>query len=386
MAGVLAGSLASAAAEEPEGTRPRVGGYVQPRWTAWEQVENGLRQPVTWDDAADVASGFSLHRARVEADWRRGDLGAHIGVRLEASPVSLSDAYAFLPVWGDRAILYLGQMKIPGTYEIQTSSRELDFLSRSQLSAQLADLALSRSPALSSPRFNGARAFLRDAGVGLKGRVKPLGLPARYFLMIGNGLGANRFIGGDEAKQELYANEVGAYFYALRLEVTPWGGSETPGEVTNALRLGGHASYNHHPNLLLDDKRTVLDLERRSFSADASLTLLERVRLTVLYGGGVVDDDFDHDGKDDYRYRGWELKAMVKLGSGLEAGVRVDEFTDEYYDNGIEDRRRSITGGLAWRPLPGMRLQLDYKHNTLDSDVDPDLDDDSVILQATVAA
>ncbi len=352
-----------------------VEGYLQVRWTAWEQVENGLRQPVTWEDAADVSSGFSLHRVRLSGAWRRGALHARISIRLENSPVTLSDAYGHLPLGGQRAVLYLGQMKIPATYEIGTSSRGLDLLSRSELSGRLADLALCRSPALSSPRFNGARAYLRDAGVGLKGMLEMGALGGLdYFLMVGNGLGANRFIGGDEKRQEIYANEVGAYFYGLRLELQP-------SRYEDGLRIGGHYSYNHHPNLLLDDKRTVLDLERRSFSADVRLTVLERLRLTAMYGGGVVADDFDHDGKDDYRYSGWELKAILRIRAGFEAGLRVDTFFDEYYENGREARLLSITAGVNWRPNPHLRLQANYKHKDLDSEVNPELDDDSVIVQ-----
>lgn len=355
--------------------------YLQVWWIPWEQAENGLRQPITGDEAADVASGFGIHRARVGVSFERSGLSARVSLRLEGSPVALSDAYLRLPVWGDRAILQIGQAKVPSTYEIATSSRRLDFLSRGRLSSEIVDLALVRSPSLSSPRFNGARARLRDLGAGLTGDLGS----ASYHFMVGNGLGANQYVGASEQKQEIYANEIGAHFYAARIEGHLLRRDDTGDDrYADRVDLGGHLSVNHHPNLVLDDKRTVLDVKRRSWSTDATVALLARLRLTGLFGGGVVGDDFDHDDKDDYRYRGWELKAVLKALDRLEVGLRLDEFTEEYYENGSENRHRSLACGLTWYPRESVRIQANYKHNTLKSDVNLDLDDDSLMLQIQV--
>jgi hypothetical protein len=364
------------------GTELRVGGYAQLWWVVIEQVENGLEQPVTRDEAADVASGFSVRRARLEVDGTGRGWRGRLSVRLEGSPPGLMDAYAVVPLRAGWAEIWAGQMKVPSTYEVECSSASLDLMTRSRLSEQITDFALARSPSLVS-RLSGMRAYFRDLGVGLKGRLGG----ARYFAMIGNGLGADAFIGGIESKQEIYANRFGAYFYGLRLAYElPEAGAHRGRPIVSALAIGGHASWNDHPDVVLDDKRTVLDIRRASWSLDARAEVLGRVALTGMVGGGRVADDFDHDGRTDYRYRGGEIKAIARIVPRvLNLGLRYDVFIDETYDSGVEETRRTYTAGLACTCRPGLECRLDYKRNLLESAVAPDLADDSLIFGAQFA-
>jgi hypothetical protein len=360
---VLAGGLGPARAAQPIYA---LHGYAQLWWTVYEGAENGLLQPVTHDRAADHASGFLLRRVRLSGDFRAGPVRGRVALRLEGSPAALLDAYAVLPLRGEAVGLWAGQMKIPSTYEVETPSEALDFATLGHFSEVAADYALSRSPALAS-RLTGVRSYDRDLGVGLKGALAPL----RYFVMVGNGLGANQFIGGPSTRQAIYANAFGAYFYGTRVAC----------RVTPAIELGGHASWNDHPNAVLDDKRTVLDIRRASWSGDLHVAPSRRVELAGMIGGGRVDDDIDSDGRTDYRTRGWEVKALVWiLPERLRAGLRYDGFAEEGYESGAEDILHSGTAGLSWFPRAGLRLQVEYRRNILDSDANPDLDDDLFLI------
>jgi hypothetical protein len=373
------GAPAASGDSSPAERALRVGGYAQLWWVALEQVENGLTQPVTHDEAADVASGFSVRRARLEVDGAGRGWHGRLSVRLEGSPPALMDAYAVVPLRAGWAELWAGQMKVPSTYEVDLSSTSLDLMTRSRLSEQITDFALARSPSLAS-RLSGMHAYFRDLGVGLKGRVGS----ARYFVMIGNGLGAGAFVGGTESKQEIYANRFGAYFYGMRLAYELLSADARAGRSpVSALAIGGHATWNHHPDAVLDDKRTVLDIRRSSWSLDAQAEIGGRVALTGMVGGGRVADDFDHDGRTDYRYRGGELKAVTRIiPRTLDVGLRYDTFIDEMYDSGVEETRRTYTAGIACTCRPDLVCRIDYKRNVLESAVAPDLADDSLILAA----
>jgi hypothetical protein len=346
-------------------------GYAQLWWTIREGAENGLRQPVTQDAAADVASGFLLRRARLAGDFRTAGLTGCLSLRLEGSPPALLDAYAVLPLSGAAAALWAGQMKIPATYEVETPDEALDLTTRSRLADLLPDYALSRSPSLAS-RLTGIRAYQRDLGVGLKGTLGRF----RYFAMVGNGLGANHYIGGPTSRQEVFANSFGAYFYAARVAC----------RLSPVLGVGGHASWNDHPNAVLDDKRTVLDIRRSSWSVDLHASPTGRLQFTAMYGAGQVDDDIDNDGRVDYRYRGWEAKLIAEvLADRLRVGLRYDAFAEESYESGVEGTLHAVTAGLTWTPRAGLRLQADYQRNILAGGADPDLDDDLLVVAGQVA-
>ena len=199
-------------------------------------------------------------------------------MRLEGSPPGLLDAFATTPVAGSDLALSMGQFKIPSTYEVALSPGDLDFASRTLFSSVVADYSLSRSPSLASPRFYGVRSHDRDMGLGLKGR---LGV-GRCALMVGNGLGANRFVGGREAKEAVVANDFGAYFYGLRVDLGREIGEPLAPFRGSSFQAGGHVNWNRHPDVLLDDERTVVDLDRRSWSVDARAAIAGRVRVTAL--------------------------------------------------------------------------------------------------------
>lgn len=361
------------------------GGYVKMWWSLYDEVTNGLRHPITLEEAPDEASGFSIYRARLRATVEKGRVTGTVSVRLDGSPPALLDAYFSVPVLARHLGLWAGQMKIPSTYEVLVSGAKWDFLTRSRFSENVVDFSLSRGPIASAYQFFGAKAYQRDLGFALKGKISSKGLSGDYFLMIGNGLGANRFIGGKEKKQEIFANSLGDYLYAAR--VTFGTDEQSPGKNERRkpiqARAGGHVSWNHHPNVLLDDERSVMNIKRRSWSVDAHTSIYNLLKLTGMYGEVIVDDDFDDDGKIDYKFDGWELKAIATLKPNLlDVGFRYDVFTDEYYENGAENTYRAYTFGIDYSAPHNIRLQLDYKFKQFESDVDLDLDENVLVLAA----
>ena len=384
---VLAGSATAQPAAEPEpvpaeepgaaAVEVSVRGHLQLWWTVFEQAENGLLQPITADEAADVTSGFSLRRARLASDFETSWMRARLSLRLENSPPGLLDAYLAVPLYRTHAELWVGQMKVPSTYEVARSSQALDFITRSLFSQRVVDLALISSPSLSSPRFAGVRTYLRDTGVALKGSLRG----GSYFLMVGNGLGANSFIGGPEMKQEMYTNSFGAYFYAARVGYAILGEQAAAVGYPVAVEAGAHASYNYHPNALLDDERTVVDVERMTWSTDLRVAILDRARLHAMFGAGSVGDEIDYDGRDDYRFTGWDVGVVVAALPGLvDVGVRYDGYAEERYENGFIDTLHTVTAGASYRPRPRLELELNYKWKHLDSDSEPEIDDNALLL------
>ncbi len=354
-----------------------VHGHLQLWWTVLEQAENGLIQPLTGDEAADQTSGFSLRRARLASDFETAWMRARLSIRLENSPPGLLDAYLAIPLYCTYAELWVGQMKVPSTYEVERSSQDLDFITRSLLSQRLVDLALIHSPSLSSPRFAGVNTYLRDTGVAIKGRLRG----GSYFLMVGNGLGANSFIGGPELKQEIYTNSLGAYFYAARIGYAILGEQDADAGSPVAIEVGAHASYNYHPDALLDDERTVVDIERMTWSTDVRVAILGRARLHAMFGAGSVGDEIDNDGRDDYRFKGWDVGVVIAaLPERVDLLARYDGYADERYQNGFINTLHTVTAGASYRPRPRLELQLNYKWKHLDSDSEPEIDDNLLLL------
>ncbi len=360
-----------------------IGGYVQVWYTVLEAVENGLRQPLTENEAAQQSSGFIVNRARLQINIGKKKLKGHFSIRFEGSPPGLLDAFFCYPLLGHRMELHAGQMKVPSTYEVALSAAELDFLTRSLFSQNIVDFSLCRTPTVSAPRFNSVRTYNRDLGVALKGQVPGVS----YFIMVGNRFGANRFIGGRENKQEIFTNGFGSYLYAARLVFrTFWEEAQTNGgHPMLSFRAGTHVSWNNHPDIVLDDERTVLDIERLSWSADVQARVADFFDLTAMYGECFVEDDFDNNGRTDYRYHGWELKAVVNLFSrALKLGFRYDLYSDEWHENGAEDLLHSYVMGITFDRRAYIKLQLNYKWKVLESPVDFDLDDNVLSLAAQV--
>jgi len=312
-------------------------------WNIYEQNENGIMQARTQEAAADVASGFNLKQGRISFDYEDTErpIGARLQIRLEER-VSLLDGYGF---WRPFNFfnLYLGQMKIPSTYESLAADTELDFISRTTLSKNLTDWSLSRSPYYSA--LYGSRSYNRDLGIGIKGALGSDLNPEliSYFLMIGNGLGANLFIGGRESKEFMFGNNPGDYFYGARFDISP----------LNCLMLGGHYSLNRHDNMLFNDEKTVFDLDRYSWSMDSRLEF-SRVRLAVMYGTGKVDDNYFYTAQKDLSYSGYEVKSLIWLIHDLlQIGARYDTYTHKFLESGLSIDQNNLTIGINVTPAQG---------------------------------
>ena len=189
--------------------------------------------------------------------------------------------------------------------------------------------------------------------------------------MVGNGLGANLFVGGKQNREYVLTNGLGQWLYALRLDGCPGYG----------LRVGGHALLNRHDDMLFNDDKTVIDLDRRSWSADATGTLGHRAEVTGLYAGGVVDDGYYRDGRRNYSYHGYEAKLMAWLvPSCLEAGLRFDRYVHQFNESGASVSEDSWTVGLTWQWDARGRLQLNQTWRRTDEPYQPDLADDAVLV------
>jgi hypothetical protein len=204
--------------------------------------------------------------------------------------------------------------------------------------------------------------------------------------MVGNGLGANGNVGAEESPGLAYANNFGAYFYGVRAsydlltEVRRWIAA-----VPASLTVGGHFDWNDHPDFIFSDAKTVLDLRRWSGSADGSLVLWDRFRITGMYGAGVVDDDYDNNGEIDYSYRGWEARVTVTLiPEVLKAGVRWDSYAwSRAVTSGWADAS-ALTVGVTWEWQPVLRLQLNYKWKLESGDLTANTSSHLVVVSAQV--
>jgi hypothetical protein len=353
----------------------RLDGYLQ-LWYLYEQAENGKLQDISGDPGAQAASGFSLNRIRLQIALDLGTFSAVLQLRLEGGTIGLLDAYGSWAPYGPVLELRAGQMKIPSAWEVGIGDEALDFATRSRFATEVANWSLSKSSSSTHP-FYQLQTSSRDLGAGLRGYYRGF----RYFLMVGNGLGANNYVGAEENRQFLIANDFGAYFYGARLSYDLlYELRQRTRPMAVYLEVGGHLNYNHHPNLIYNDNK-VYDLERWSWSADARLGLFERLRLTGMYGAGQVEDDFDGDGKPDYTYSGWEAGAMVRVVPRfLEAGLRWDSYSWSRAVTGGWSTAGALTAGLTWTPDPRVRVQLNYKRKILFSELDPDIDNDLAVL------
>jgi phosphate-selective porin O/P len=346
---------------------PRMDGYVQIWATLHEELENGLRQAGSGQTAQQEVSGFSLRRVRISLQDTLGT--ARTSFRIEAlleKSARLTDCYLTHRLT-DAVEVRLGQMKVPSTYEAMDPNRRIDFITRTSVSTSITDWSLSRTPYISS--FMGNRAYLRDLGAGVVFRGNHLEL----FAMVGNGLGANLFVGGHQHREYVLTNGLGNWLYAARVDVG----------LTDRLRVGGHALLNRHENMLLNDQRTVVDLHRRSGSVDSSVELPCGMRLTGLFALGVVDDDYFRDGRTNYAYRGYEAKLMGWIRPGwLEAGARFDRFVHEFNESGHEITQDDWTLGLNCHVGPQSKLQLNYLRKATDEAYEQDLADNALRLSA----
>lgn len=337
-------------------------------WTMYEQNENGILQTGTYEKAAQVASGFNLKQARLTFEHNNNSLSAKFQTRFEEKVAVLDCYVAWQP--SNCFQLYAGQMKVPATYEALTADDKLDFISRTNISKNLTDWSLSRPPYFSP--FYGNRTDYRDIGVGIKGKVGIKSNPDlfSYFLMVSNGLGANLSIGATESKEFILTNNFGDYFCGVRLESSP----------IKYIKLGGHYSKNKHDNMIYNDGKTVLDLDRYSLSADLSL-ILPFAQLTTMYAKGEINDDYFHADLSNLEYTGWETKllsSMIK--DKIQFGLRYDRYTENYLGGGIPIEQDNITFGCNYIPANNVRLQLNYVIKNTDSETKPNPNNNILFL------
>lgn len=359
----------------------QVYGYLQAWVTLYEQMQEAdeLFQHPSGDVATTQTSGFSLHQLRGGLDYRVWDgwLGFSLLLKVERNPGILNAFVSLNPAEWLR--LRLGQFKVPTTYEGMILSRDLDFVQRSRLATRCVDWALSRTVHPSSLFYNNA-SYYRDMGLGADGRI-PLGFgELRYFLMVGNGLGANLYIGGGTERQEILTN-LPQFFYGGRLELA---------DLFGWLTVGAHASYNRHTNMVFNSGRTVIDLKRLSWSVDGRLTIPgSGLRLAGMFAAGEVDDDYDADGNTDLRYSGWDVRAIWALSEVIAPGWtehrieltgRYEVYASEWNGVGAEVTQAQLTLGLNYLFADYARAMLNYMIRWTDDPTEPDLADDAVLL------
>ncbi len=374
------GAGPAAAQADDSSPRLRLGGYVQ-LWYLNEQAKNGKLEDGTGDLGAQIASGFAINRARLQLGMEMGCLGASMQVRMEGGSLNLLDAYGSWGIFGPAMVLRFGQMKVPSAWEVRVPDEGLDFVTRSRFASEVVNWSLSKSTFSICPLYN-VQTYSRDTGLSIEGEAAGF----RYALMAGNGLGANNYVGADESRGFVYANAYGAYFYGARASYDVL--TELRRMLSTlpaSLELGGHYNWNDHPNLIYSDAKTVLDLKRRSWSADLSLRVWDRLRVSGMYGEGVIDDDYDHDGATDYSYRGWEIRAMaVILPGALEAGARYDSYAwNRAVTSGWTDAG-ALTVGVTWSVPPALRMQLNYKLKIVSGDLASNDSSSLVMLAAQV--
>ena len=339
-------------------------GYGQVWWTLWEQMEDakGLYQSPSRDEAADAVSGFSIAKAR--AGLRLTEPSSALSLHTQ---VALDHAFTLLDAdigWSPRRwfSIHLGQFKVPGTSEALADDRELDFILRTEITTTLADFSLSKAAHPVSLLY-GSVSQLRDLGLALKGEVGNDSVKGRYFLMVGNGLGANMFFGGLTRKEYFITNKA-QFFYGGRIEA-----------ATRLATLGVFGSANRHDNIVFNSGRAVYDINRRSIGGDVRVEIPDTgVRLSALAGGGQIRDDFDGDGKKDLQYRGWAVSGvwdfLPLLGrtSGwrapdrhaFELGFRFDRSDQEQNESGNTVRHDHYTVGMTYNAAGRLKAQLNY--------------------------
>jgi len=351
--------------------------YVQ-FWYAYENVENSKKQEVTGDRAADVSSGFSINRARIEFETRLLSFGARLSTRFDGGTPGLLDAYGYYRFPFLKLRFIIGQMKIPSTYEVGQSDTNLDFATRSKFSDEVVNWSLSKSPSSVSP-FTSVQTQSRDTGVAVTAEYEGL----KLFAYAGNGLGANMFAGAEEKKQTMYTNSPEDMFYGMRGDADIIRFLSIENDLISSLILGGHISRNKHDNFLYNDTRTVLDMDRFSWSADIRFRLCGIINFTVMSGGGSINDSLvDSETSPNVTYKGYEFKLTAEIIPGfLRLGYRYDGYIYKNEIYGGSDELYTQTAGISIWPYMGIKIIADYKWKTTGGNLNPDLDDNIFILQ-----
>ncbi len=338
-------------------------------WTVHEEVQNGLIQNGSGDRADDHASGFSFRHGRIGVilGSPRQNLELRLRLRLEER-TDIVDFYGgWLP--SEKLRLYVGQMKIPSTSEVLRPYDELDFASRSTFGRKVSDYALTQTPYISS--LMAAKSYNRDLGLALKGSwTHNDGRGLTWFLMAGNGMGANRYIGGGENEEFLFTNSFGELYYGARFEASPH----------KLLTAGVHASYNRHDNVALGDRGPVFDIRRTTWTADLRAGIPTGRRFYAFYGRGDMDDFFNSQ-QYLFDFSGWGAQAVYPVKARrIEVALRFDRFTSESGNDGNNTVQNNWTGGFNFSLANNMRMQLNYISKRTTNAFDPELDDDVLFV------
>ncbi len=351
--------------------------YVQ-LWYVFENIENSKKQEVTSDRAADVSSGFSINRARLEYEKRFINFGGRFTIRFDGGTPGLLDAYGYYRLPFFNITLSAGQMKIPSTYEAGMSDTELDFATRSTFSNETVNWSLSKSPS-SVSAFTSVQTQGRDTGIGITAEYRGL----KLYTYAGNGLGANMFVGAEEKKQTVYSNSPEDMFYGARCDADIFNFLSIHNNTVSSFIMGGHISRNKHDNFLYNDTRTVLDMDRFSWSADIRLSLYKRIYFTAMTGGGSINDNLDDSvTSPGVVYNGCEFKLTGDVIPGLmKLGYRYDGYVYKNKIFGGSDTLYTHTAGISIRPVQEIKITADYKWKTTGGNLNPDLDDNIFILQ-----
>jgi hypothetical protein len=360
-----------AAADEETGSYPTLDMEATASfwWTIYEQVQNGLIQQGSGDRADEYASGFSFRHGRIAfiLGSPKGDLQLLLRIRLDER-TDIVDFYGgWLPAEYIR--IYIGQMKVPSTAEVLAPYNDLDFASRTTFGRKVGDYSMTRTPYISS--VMAAKSYDRDLGLTVKGSYPgDSQWEIRWFLMAGNGMGANRYIGGRENEEFLYTNSLGDMYFGGRLEFGP----------AHWLTAGFHASSNSHSDVALGYRGPVMDIDRKVWSADIAVGHPDAPRLYGFYGAGEMDDFFDAL-QYLYDYSGWGLQGVWPMLEGrLELALRFDRFVSESGCDGNETTQDNWTAGINWSPLEHLRLQLNYVSKNATNEFESDIDDDILYM------
>jgi hypothetical protein len=366
-----AGACLSPAARAGEGSSPTLDFESSASfwWTIYEQAQNGLVQQGSGDRADDYASGFTFRNGRIGFILGSADGKLQLLTRLRLE--ERTDIVDFYGGWMPSELfrLYIGQMKFPSTDEVLTAYDELDFASRSSFGRRVGDYSMTRTPYISS--VMAAASYGRDLGLAVKGSYAAEGAwRISWFLMAGNGMGANKYIGGPETDEFLFTNSFGDMYLGGRIEISPAGW----------ITAGAHAGRNSHSDVALGDRGPVMDIKRKSWSVDLAAGQPGAPRIYAFYGAGDMDDFFDAQ-RYLYDYSGWGVQGVWPLKAWkLEIALRFDRFTSESNDDGNETVQDNWTGGINWMPREHLRLQLNYTDKSTANEFEADIDDNIILL------
>ncbi|MCK4538278.1 MAG: hypothetical protein KAV42_05720 [Candidatus Krumholzibacteria bacterium] len=338
-------------------------------WIIDEEVENGLFQNGSLDQAADRASGFILSSGRIALAWQSasGRIEALVSLRLEQR----TDVLDFYGTWNFRPWLKVsvGQMRIPSTREGLTPYYDLDFISKSTFGTYISDYSLSRTPYISS--VMAVKSYDRDMGLALRGDLKNGDRSVlSWFMMLSNGIGAGKYVGGREEPGFIYTNRAGDHYYGARVEVSPRSG----------VTFGFHLSRNIHEDVTLGERGPVLDFDRSARTADIQTRLPWGQCIYAFYGEGKMDD-FSLAQRYVFKYEGWGLSLVQPFfGERFEVCARFDNFETRYTTGSVTTDQDNFTVGVNFRPDPRLRLMLNYLIKDTKNASKPDLDDNILYL------